>query len=51
MDASDAPVVPETRYRVAPRSVTALFLRIDPGSGLSQSAAPTLRARGGAEET
>jgi glycogen operon protein len=29
MDASTAPVVLETRYRVAPRSVTALFLRID----------------------
>ena len=48
-DVSTAPVVPETRYRVAPRSVTALFLRIDPDSGLSQSAAPTLRARRRAE--
>jgi isoamylase len=51
MDASTAPVVPETRYRVAPRTVTALVLRIDADSGLSQSAAPTLRARRRAEET
>jgi isoamylase len=38
MDASTAPEVPETRYRAAPRSVTALFLRIDPSYGSSQPA-------------
>ena len=38
MDASFAPLVPGTRYRVAPRSVAALFLRIDPGYGSSQPA-------------
>jgi glycogen operon protein len=51
MDISTAPEVPETRYRAAPRSVTALFLRIDPNSGLSRTAAATLRVRRGAEET
>jgi glycogen operon protein len=29
MDASMAPLVPGTQYRVAPRSVTALFVRTD----------------------
>jgi isoamylase len=38
MDASSAPLVPGTRYRVAPRSVAALFLRIHPGYGSSQPA-------------
>ena len=38
MDVSTAPEVPETRYHAAPRSVTALFLRIDPSYGSSQPA-------------
>ena len=33
MDALSAPLVAGTRYRVAPRSVAALFLRIDPSYG------------------
>ena len=32
MDAADAPSVP-TQYRLAPRSVAALFVRTDDGSG------------------
>jgi glycogen operon protein len=35
-DPPTAPLVPGTRYRVAPRSVAALFLRIDPSYGSSQ---------------
>jgi isoamylase len=33
MDAAAAPSVPGTQYRVAPRSVAALFVRTDDGSG------------------
>jgi glycogen operon protein len=33
MDATAAPLVPGTQYRVAPRSVTALFARTDAGFG------------------
>jgi glycogen operon protein len=33
MDAAAAPPVPGTQYRLAPRSVAALFVRTDDGSG------------------
>jgi glycogen operon protein len=36
MDVGNAPPVQGTQYRVAPRSVTALFLRIDPSHGSSE---------------
>ncbi|MBV8891832.1 MAG: glycogen debranching enzyme, partial [Acidobacteria bacterium] len=39
-DPFTAPLVPGSRYRVAPRSVTALFLRINPICGLSDSSTP-----------
>ena len=36
VDASSVPLVVGARYRVAPRSAAALFLRIDPGYGSSK---------------